>query len=170
MKKNILTIVIMACTVLNLVLNIIIIFSIVPASNKTNKLVDKVASVIDLELEKEEENDYDVINDLEEYEIKFDNKQTINLKQGDDGQSHYVILEGVSVSFNKEADDYSDISSSVKEKTSVYVVDCVKEAISEQTIQTLNETTVKELALAKIQELYNSKCIVGITLLGYMFQ
>ena len=51
MKKNILTIVIMACTVLNLVLNIIIIFSIVPASNKTNKLVDKVASVIDLELE-----------------------------------------------------------------------------------------------------------------------
>ena len=109
MKKNILTIVIMACTVLNLVLNIIIIFSIVPASNKTNKLVDKVASVIDLELEKEEENDYDVINDLEEFEIKFDNKQTINLKQGDDGQSHYVILEGVSVSFNKEADDYSDI-------------------------------------------------------------
>ena len=54
MKKNILTIVIMASTVLNLVLTIIMVFSIVPAMNKTNKLVDKVASVIDLELEKEE--------------------------------------------------------------------------------------------------------------------
>lgn len=168
MKKNILTIVIMASTVLNLVLTIIMVFSIVPAMNKTNKLVDKVASVIDLELEKEEDKNYDV-KDLEPFDIPFENKQTINLKQGDDGESHYVILEGISVSFNKEADDYSDISESVKAAT-VYVVDCVKEAISEQTIQSLNENTVKELALAKIQEFYNSKCIVRISLLGYMFQ
>ncbi len=168
MKKNILTIVIMASTVLNLVLTIIMVFSIVPAMNKTNKLVDKVASVIDLELEKEEDKNYDV-KDLEPFDIPFENKQTINLKQGDDGESHYVILEGISVSFNKEADDYSDISESVKAAT-VYVVDCVKEAISEQTIQSLNENTVKELALAKIQEFYDSKCIVRISLLGYMFQ
>lgn len=168
MKKNILTIVIMASTVLNLVLTIIMVFSIVPAMNKTNKLVDKVASVIDLELEKEEDKNYDV-KDLEPFDIPFENKQTINLKQGDDGESHYVILEGISVSFNKEADDYSDISESVKAAT-VYVVDCVKEAISEQTIQSLNENTVKELALAKIQDFYDSKCIVRISLLGYMFQ
>ncbi len=168
MKKNILTIVIMASTVLNLVLTIIMVFSIVPAMNKTNKLVDKVASVIDLELEKEEDKNYDV-KDLEPFDIPFENKQTINLKQGDDKESHYVILEGISVSFNKEADDYSDISESVKAAT-VYVVDCVKEAISEQTIQSLNENTVKELALAKIQEFYDSKCIVRISLLGYMFQ
>ncbi|MCI9420548.1 MAG: hypothetical protein HFG32_11140 [Eubacterium sp.] len=168
MKKNILTIVIMASTVLNLVLTIIMVFSIVPAMNKTNKLVDKVASVIDLELEKEEDKNYDV-KDLEPFDIPFENKQTINLKQGGDGESHYVILEGISVSFNKEADDYSDVSESVK-AASVYVVDCVKEAISEQTIQTLNENTVKELALAKIQEFYDSKCVVRISLLGYMFQ
>ncbi len=168
MKKNILTIVIMASTVLNLVLTIIMVFSIVPAMNKTNKLVDKVASVIDLELEKEEDKNYDV-KDLEPFDIPFENKQTINLKQGGDGESHYVILEGISVSFNKEADDYSDVSESVKAAT-VYVVDCVKEAISEQTIQTLNENTVKELALAKIQEFYDSKCVVRISLLGYMFQ
>lgn len=168
MKKNILTIVIMASTVLNLVLTIIMVFSIVPAMNKTNKLVDKVASVIDLELEKEEDKNYDV-KDLEPFDIPFENKQTINLKQGGDGESHYVILEGISVSFNKEADDYIDVSESVK-AASVYVVDCVKEAISEQTIQTLNENTVKELALAKIQEFYDSKCVVRISLLGYMFQ
>ena len=127
-----------------------------------------MASVIDLELEKEEDKNYDV-KDLEPFDIPFENKQTINLKQGGDGESHYVILEGISVSFNKEADDYSDVSESVK-AASVYVVDCVKEAISEQTIQTLNENTVKELALAKIQEFYDSKCVVRISLLGYMFQ
>ena len=73
----------------------------------------------------------------------------------------------IPVSFNKEADDYKDISESVQ-KANVYVVDCVKEAISNQTIQTLNENTIKEEALAKIQEFYKSKCIVQISLSGYM--
>ena len=51
MKKNILTIVIMAATLINLVLSAVMIFSVVPAMNKTSNLVDKVASVVDLEIE-----------------------------------------------------------------------------------------------------------------------
>lgn len=169
MKKNILTIVIMASTVLNLVLTIIMVFAIVPAMNKTNKLVDKVAAVIDLELEKEEDQSYD-IGELDPFEVKFDNKQTINLKsEGDGSEAHYVVLEGFTVSFNKEADDYKDISEAVK-ASPVYITDCLKEAISEQTISSLNENAVKELALEKMQKFYKSKCIVIVSLSGYMFQ
>lgn len=169
MKKNILTVVIMASTVINLILTIVMVFSIVPAMNKTNKLVDKVASVIDLEIEKEEDQQYSV-EDLEAYTIAFESKQTINLMpEPGDNDSHFVILEGVVVSFNKEADDYSNISESVK-AADVYIRDFVKEAISEQTINTLNENEVKEAALAKIQDFYGSKCIVRISLTGYMFQ
>ncbi len=169
MKKNILTVVIMAATVINLILTIVIVFSIVPAMNKTNKLVDKVASVIDLEIEKEEEEQYSV-EDLEAYPIAFENKRTINLKPEEgDSESHFVIIEGITVSFNKEADDYDTISESVK-AADVYVVDAVTEAVSEQTIHTLNEKEVKEIALAKIQEIYKSKCIVQVSLSGFMFQ
>lgn len=169
MKKNILTIVIMASTVMNLVLTIIIVFSIVPAMNKTNKLVDKVASVIDLETELKEEEQYSV-EDLEPYDITFESKQTINLKsEPSDKESHFVVLDGINVSFNKEAEDYDDISKAVKE-SGVYVTDLVKETISEQTISSLNENAIKEAALAKVQEFYKSKCIVKITLQGYMFQ
>lgn len=169
MKKNILTIVIMASTVVNLILTIVMVFSIIPAMNKTNKLVDKVASVIDLEIEKEEDAAYSV-EDLEAYDIPFESKQTINLKRdAGDNEDHFVVIEGIVVSFNKEADDYSKISESVK-AANVYVSDFVKEAISEQTISTLNENSVKELALAKIQDFYDSKCIVRISLTGYMFQ
>lgn len=168
MKKNILTIVIMASTVVNLILTIVMVFSIIPAMNKTNKLVDKVASVIDLEIEKEEDAAYSV-EDLEAYEIPFENKQTINLKKDTDNEDHFVVIEGIVVSFNKEADDYSKVSESVK-AASVYVTDFVKETISEQTISTLNENTIKEQALAKIQEFYDSNCIVMISLNGYMFQ
>lgn len=169
MKKNILTVVIMASTVINLILTIVMIFSIVPAMNKTNKLVDKVASVIDLEIEKEEGEDYSVEN-LEAYPITFDSKRTINLKKDDgESESHFVILEGIVVSFNKEADDYSDVSESVK-AADVYVTDLVLESISEQTISTLDESKIKEVALAKIQEFYGSKCIVRISMTGFMFQ
>lgn len=169
MKKNILTIVIMASTVVNLILTIVMVFSIVPAMNKTNKLVDKVAAAVDLELEDEEESNYSV-EDLEAYEIAFESKQTINLKQDEgDSEAHFVVLDGITVSFNKEADDYSKISESVK-NANVYICDAVKEAISEQTITTLDENAIKETALAKIQEFYGSKCIVRISLSGFMFQ
>lgn len=76
MKKNILTIVIMASTVTNLVLTAVMMFSIVPAMNKTNKLIDKVATVIDLETEEEEEGTQ--WENLETYDIAFESKQTIN--------------------------------------------------------------------------------------------
>lgn len=169
MKKNILTIVIMASTVVNLILTIVMVFSIVPAMNKTNKLVDKVASVIDLEIEKEEEADYSV-EDLEAYDITFESKQTINLKADEgDTESHFVVLDGITVSFNKSAEDYTEISESVK-AANVYVKDFVQEVIADQTIATLNQNEVKEAALAKIQEFYGSKCIVRISLSGFMFQ
>ena len=65
MKKNILTIIVMAVSIVNLVLGIVLVFSIVPASNKTAALVDKVASVIDLNIDdpNSEEQDY-TIDDL----------------------------------------------------------------------------------------------------------
>jgi len=167
MKKNILTIVIMASTVTNLVLTAVMMFSIVPAMNKTNKLIDKVATVIDLETEEEEEGTQ--WEDLETYDIPFESKQTINLKSEGDKESHYVVIDGITVSFNKEAEDYDKVSESVK-AANVYIVDFVKEAISEHTISTLNEQAVKDSALVKIQNFYGSKCIVRLSLSGFMFQ
>lgn len=171
MKKNILTIVIMASTILNLILTIVMMFSVVPGMNKTNKLIDKVASAIDLEMDAQEQEEAEyTVEDLEAYEIKFDSKQTINLKGVEgDKESHFAMIEGVVVSFNTKADDYDKVSESAK-AANVYIIDCVKEALAEQTIATLNEQTVKEVALAKIQEFYGSKCIVRLSLTGFMFQ
>ncbi|MCR5797209.1 MAG: hypothetical protein K6G63_04745 [Eubacterium sp.] len=170
MKKNILTIIIAASTVLNLVLTMVLVFSVVPAMNKTNNLVDKVATAVDLELEETGQSKGYEVTDLEPYDITFDNKQTINLKreQGDT-EAHFVILEGVTVSFNTKADDYDDISASVK-GSGVYISDIVKEVISQETIQSLDETKIKEKALEKVKEFYKSECIVRLSLKGYMFQ
>ncbi len=159
MKKNILTIIIMASCLLNLILTM----------NKTSQLVDKVATAIDLETDAEAAGDYSIEN-LEPYSITFENKQTINLKPDEgDSTSHFAVLEGVTISFNTEAEDYKEISESVKAKD-VYVTEIVKETIADQSMKTLDQNAVKEQALAKIQKLYGSKCIVRLALNGFMFQ
>ena len=78
MKKNILTIIVMAVSIVNLVLGIVLVFSIVPASNKTAALVDKVASVIDLNIDdpNSEEQDY-TIDDLVAYTKTYDSAVNI---------------------------------------------------------------------------------------------
>ena len=121
MKKNILTIVIMAATLINLVLSAVMIFSVVPAMNKTSNLVDKVASVVDLEIEdaNKDAQDY-TVEDLKPFEVKYDTSLKINLqKDSGDETLHY-------------------------------------------------ESKIKAEAIKKMQEKYNTKCIVELSLTGFL--
>lgn len=168
MKKNILTIVIMAASLINLVLSAVLVFSVMPAMNKTSNLVDKVASVIDLEIEdKDSEEDEYTISDLLTYSIDYDSSLKINLQKDSSGEAHYAILDGIVVSYNSTADDYSDVSTAIS-TTDVYVQDIVKETIAEYTVDDIDETKVKQEAVEKLQEKYNTKCIVDISLKGFL--
>ena len=153
MKKNILTIIVMAVSIVNLVLGIVLVFSIVPASNKTAALVDKVASVIDLN-----------IDDLVAYTKTYDSAVNINLKKdaGDDS-NHYAQLAGFTISFNSKADDYKKVSESIQ-TNDIYVDDIVKETLGSYTATTLDLVKVRSEIVKKIQEKYNTKAVVEISL------
>lgn len=169
MKKNILTIVIMASTLLNLILTIVIVFSVVPAMNKTGNLVDKVASVIDLEIEsKTSEEDSYSVSDLEVEKITYDNSVKINLQkdEGDD-TAHYALLDEIVVSFNKKAKDCETVKKSINEND-VYVSDIVKEVIGEYTVSTVSEAKVKQEAIKRLRDKYDTKSIVEISLNGFL--
>jgi len=169
MKKNILTIVIMATCLVNLVMNVVLVFSIMPAMNKTSNLVDKVASVVDLEIEdaNKEEEEY-TIQDLVTFDIAYETSVKINLQSDEgDNKAHYAVLDGVVVSFNSKAEDFEAINTSVQTNP-VYVNDIVKETISGYTVTTINEATVRQEVIKKIQEKYNSKCIVDVSLTGFL--
>lgn len=171
MKKNILTIVIMAATLVNLILNVVILFSVTPAMNKTGNLVDKVASIIDLEIDaKDDEEEEYTIEDLIPYNIDYEKSLKINLQRdpGDAADTaHYALFDGIVVSFNSKADDYSKVSESVQ-NADIYVQDIVKETISEYSKTTIDETKIKQEAVKKIRERYNTKCIVEISLKGFL--
>ena len=164
MKKNILTIIVMAVSIVNLVLGIVLVFSIVPASNKTAALVDKVASVIDLNIDdpNSEEQDY-TIDDLVAYTKTYDSAVNINLKKdvGDDS-NHYAQLAGFTISFNSKADD-KKVSESIQ-TNDIYVDDIVKETLGSYTATTLDLVKVRSEIVKKIQEKYNTKAVVEISL------
>lgn len=165
MKKNILTIVIMAATLINVILSAVLVFSVMPAMNKTSNLVDKVASVIDLEIEdaNAEEQEY-TVNDLRTYTKTYDATVNINLKKeaGDD-TNHYAQLSGFTLYFNTKAEDYSEISESIQ-GNDVYVDDIVKETISSYSASSIDLVKVRTEIIKKIQETYNTKAVVKISL------
>ncbi len=167
MKKNILTIVIMAATLINLVLTAVLVFSVMPAMNKTSNLVDKVASVIDLEIDdgKDDEVDY-TVDELKTVSVDFETSVKINL-QKDDDKAHYAIIDKIVVSLNPHAEDYDKINTSLTENN-IYVSDTVQEVIGEYTYSNINQETVKQESVKRLQEKYNTKAIVDISLPGFL--
>ena len=110
MKKNILSIIIIALLVINIVLNVVMLFVVLPSSKKANKLIEKVASAIDIEIESDTEGKNYEISDLEPYVFTSENL-TISLKKADgDNKDRYAVITGISISLNTKDEDYGTVS------------------------------------------------------------
>jgi hypothetical protein len=162
MKKNILTIIIMAITLINTILLGVLIFTIVPTANKTNQMVAKVASLIDLELESPEKaNEVIPVADIETYDIP--DKLTINLKQGADGLNHYAIVY-VSLSMNSKNADYEKLQPKVEAN-----VNPIKEIVTEEFAKYAmneveeNKNIIKKQVITRIQDLFQSDFIINVS-------
>lgn len=160
MKKNILTIIIMAIVLINTVLTGVLIFTIVPTANKTNQLVTKVASIVDLELESPSSEDSISLEDIAVYDIP--DKMTINLKSND--QKDHFMTVNVSLSMNTKNKDYKVLSEKINEN-----VNGIKEKIydefskyTKEEVQN-NKDKIKENIKISIQEYFKSDCIVNVT-------
>ena len=71
MKKNMLAIVILAATIVNIVLTALMLFTVIPKEQRTDALIQKICTIIDLELEDPDAADY--------IEIPFEDRETYNL-------------------------------------------------------------------------------------------
>lgn len=162
MKKNMLTIIIMAMALINIVLSAVIIFVIVPTSNKTNKLVSKVAQIIDLELESpDSEKEQIAVSDIETYQIQ--DKLTIRLKANGDDKKHYAIVYA-SLSINKKHKDYEELNQYVAQKENE-IKEIFTDEFSAYTIDNVdeNKNLIKERILNRIQDLFKSDFIINVS-------
>ncbi|MGB4658476.1 MAG: flagellar basal body-associated FliL family protein [Mobilitalea sp.] len=167
MKKNMLTIVILALSVINIILSAVIIFAIVPTANKTTQLVDKIASIVDLEMESEAPSE-PAVADLKIHTIP--DKLTINLADSGDGISHYAILT-VSISVDSKNADAVTVEP-VIETNANEIKEIVTEEFAKYTMAdvTANKDQIKEQVLVRIQEYFKSDCITNISFGNILMQ
>lgn len=162
MKKNILTIIIMAVTLINTILLGLLIFTIVPSANKTAKLMDKVASIVDLELESPENASAQVaVSDITIYDLP--DKLTINLKKGEDGKDHYAIMNA-SISMNSKHEDFETLNPKVTEYSNA-IEEIVQEEFAKYTRDEVeaNKNVIKEQIISRIQDLFQSDFIISVS-------
>ena len=108
MKKNLMTVIILALVLVNLVLTAILAFTIIPQTRKSNQLIDKIASAIDLELEDGSSKDTAAVpvEDIEVYDIEA--SFTVNLSPSGDGKDHVAVFS-IGLSLNTKSDGYKSI-------------------------------------------------------------
>jgi flagellar FliL protein len=173
MKKNIFSIVILALVVVNLVLTAVMMFSIVPAANKTNSLVTKISSVLELELEgsagKTEEGNIP-IEQIATHDIA--DKITVNLKKDADGEAHYAVFS-VTLSMDTKNKDYETFGTeeAMAEKESL-IKSKIIDVVSGYTLEEAqsNKQAMQEAIKQSLVEMFDSEFIIGVGFSDIVFQ
>ena len=124
MKKSMLNVIILALVLVNLVLTVILTFSLVSTNKKTNSLINKVAQIIDLDVAGGVSNNNSStgsgIENVSYIDIKNNDSTDIIVSYVDNGKTRYAVLS-VSVGLNSKAKDYSTVSTSVDNGMKVLV-------------------------------------------------
>ncbi len=172
MKKNLITVVILALVVVNLVLTAVLTITIVPETQKANELITKVCSAIDLDLQAGDTAGSLSIDvaDMVDYAVG-DEALTINLADSGDGTSHYAILS-VTLSLDSTNDDYATYNSGDLSAYSSVIKNDIISVVSAHTIDEMrnNEDAVKEEILEDMQALFKSSFIVRVNFASATYQ
>jgi len=171
MKKNMLTIVVIALCILNLVLTAIVVFSVVPTVNATNNLISQVASIIDLELESPNPINQVSMSDLTA--VPFDSTLTINLKKVEGEKNDpFAIIDSVSVYLNKNGEDYVDLSTNLAANYATTISEIVTDNFAKYTKDEAqnNRDLIKEEILKQLQNRFETQTISDISFKNLRFQ
>ncbi|MDE5967266.1 MAG: flagellar basal body-associated FliL family protein [Lachnospiraceae bacterium] len=162
MKKNLISVIILALCLVNLVLNALIVFVCVPSNKKVNNLIMEIASVLNLELEAAEGPQVAVENIA-----TFSSSETVTINLRDDGSGddpHYAIVE-ITLSMDSSMKEYATLNTLITSSEGL-INDDVRSVISAYTFAEMNtfevQEAVKKEILKRLQKRFNSQCIYSI--------
>ena len=93
MKKNLMSVLILALLIVNIVLTVITMVSVTSTNKKTASVVNSIATVLNLELNTSGDDTAEKevsIDDTAVYNIE--DSMTIPLRKGEDGKEHYALV------------------------------------------------------------------------------
>ena len=171
MKKNLISIVILALLVVNIVLSSITLLSVSGTNRKTAALVTDIAAAINLDLggQTEEEKQEVTVSmaDVVTYDIT---DLTVPLKKGEnDEKEHYAMLS-VTLSMNSKDKDYKTYGDlSARESL---IKGEINDAVSQHTADEARENShaSEEEILQRVQAMFDSQFIYDVTFSSIVIQ
>lgn len=165
MKKNLITVMVLALVLVNLILTAVLTITIVPQTKKANELITQVCSAINLELQSGATTS-DVgtvpLDKLATYSIA--DSMTINFKDGGDGVSHLVVMT-VTISMNTEADGFEEYGGEKLSEKEVLIKDIINRVVGSRTYDEfkVDEQGVRDEIVEELHKLFGSSFIIGVS-------
>lgn len=164
MKKNLLTVLILALLIVNIILTGIMMFSVMGANKQTAQLVSDIATVLNIELSNPGEDAKPEVSLKDTQIYNLSGALTIPLTS-DDGKPSYIVFN-VALSMNMTHEDYETYGATMLDREGM-IKDAITSVVS---VHTENECRnnlegLKEEILQEIQKLFGSDFIykVGIS-------
>ncbi len=176
MKKSMLNVITLALVLINLVLTVILTFSLVSTNNKTNNLITKVAQIIDLDVggissDDTEENNVYNIEDLSGVEVISSDSNSITVTYSENGKTRYAVIKGVTIYLNTKAKDYKTKSESVNNGMN-FIASCItNEALKYDSSNIVaSKQTIEENLLKTLQSQFQTQTICKVTISQILVQ
>lgn len=171
MKKNLISIIILALLIVNIVLTAIMMFSVTGASKKTAALVDNIATALDLELVSDQEAEVEEMVSMADTETySFAEPMKIPLQKGEgDDKDHYCIVS-ITLAINIKADGYKDYGSDLSKHEGL-IKDEINSVFANYTMEEArsNQEQIKQEILERIQTMFDSQFIYNVSFGDIMF-
>ena len=171
MKKNLLSVIILALLVVNVALTGVMMFSTITANKKTVALVDQIASILNIEVKQAEaEKDVKEISLLDTETYNIEDEMVITLKHGDDGADHYALVS-VSLSIDKTDERYAELQPLVAANESK-IKSVINNTFGKYTKEeaSANTQAISIEILNELQTLFDSKFIYEVYFRDIKFQ
>ena len=172
MKKNMLSILILALLIVNLALTAVMMFSMMGTTKKTSKLIDGIATALSLEVASPADDSTEGVVEVAMEDIKIhqiENQMTIGLAKGADGKNHYCMMS-VSLSLNSKDPDYEKYSATLSDNEDM-IKDKIFQIVSSHSIEEAesNQDGLRQEILEAIQGMYGSKFVYNVVFRDIIF-
>ena len=165
MKKNLMSVIILALLVVNLVLTGVLMFTIYPQTKAANQLITSVCNAIQLDLNSGAATGLAnlPIEQIATYEVNAGEVMTINLKKGEDKKEHWAVIK-VSISVNNKSDAYVEEELNRLSSKESIVKETITDVVRQYTKEEFDEDTnaVKKEILKRLQNSFGADYVVGV--------
>ena len=170
MKKNLLSILILALLLVNTVMTGVMMFTVMSTNNQATQLIADIAAALEIKANGSQNfsssasGNVDIAN-VATFSISGDDEMTIALKMGEDGTQHYALVDLV-LSMDSSHADYATYGTEEALTANMDLLKAkIQEVISSHTAEEVkaDEASIRKEILEALQEMYGSSFIYDVS-------